>query len=120
MLGVEFLVRGAMKFNEPVSDGFRGNSPRDRNQRGSLGFDIQALARRKKLYLDFLSVEPSEIKEAATTISKAFHSFAGRNRSGGRKTRHVDTLEALFSSFSNPQICALNSAVCFAGSRIAV
>jgi circadian clock protein KaiC len=63
MLGVEFLVRGAMKFNEPgVLMAFE-ETPRDiASNVASLGFDIHALARKKKLYLDFLSVEPSEIK----------------------------------------------------------
>ncbi len=65
MLGIEFLVRGATEFNEPgVLMAFE-ETPRDiATNVASLGFDIQALARRKELYLDFLSVEPSEIKES--------------------------------------------------------
>src|SRR5260370_41587538 len=65
MLGVEFLVRCAMELNEPgVLMAFE-ETPRDiATNVASLGFDIQALARKKKLYLDFLSVEPSEIKES--------------------------------------------------------
>jgi KaiC/GvpD/RAD55 family RecA-like ATPase len=65
MLGIEFLVRGAMELNEPgVLMAFE-ETPRDiATNVASLGFDIQALARKKKLYLDFLSVEPSQIKES--------------------------------------------------------
>jgi len=68
MLGVEFLVRGAMKLNEPgVLMAFE-ETPRDiATNVSSLGFDIHALARKKKLYSDFLSVEPSENKKTRTT-----------------------------------------------------
>src|SRR5260370_27064723 len=57
MLGVEFLVRGAMEFNEPgVLMAFE-ETPRDiATNVASLGFDIQALAPKKKLDFDFLIV----------------------------------------------------------------
>ena len=64
MLGIEFLVRGALQFDEPgVLMAFE-ETPQDiaRNV-ASLGFDIEDLAERGKLFLDFISVEPSEIQE---------------------------------------------------------
>ena len=106
MLGVEFLVRGAMKFNEPgVLMAFE-ETPRDiATNVASLGFDIQALARRKKLYLDFLSVEPSEIKESGDyDLEGLFIRLQGAIAAVGAKRVMFDTLEALFSGFSNPQI----------------
>ena len=106
MLGVEFLVRGAMKFNEPgVLMAFE-ETPRDiATNVASLGFDIQALARRKKLYLDFLSVEPSEIKESGDyDLEGLFIRLQAAIAAVGAKRVMFDTLEALFSGFSNPQI----------------
>jgi circadian clock protein KaiC len=106
MLGVEFLVRGAMKFNEPgVLMAFEETPREIATNVASLGFDIQALARRKKLYLDFLSVEPSEIKESGDyDLEGLFIRLQGAIASVGAKRVMFDTLEALFSGFSNPQI----------------
>ncbi len=106
MLGVEFLVRGAMKLNEPgVLMAFE-ETPRDiATNVASLGFDIHALARKKKLYLDFLSVEPSEIKESGDyDLEGLFIRLQAAIAAVGAKRVMFDTLEALFSGFSNPQI----------------
>jgi circadian clock protein KaiC len=106
MLGIEFLVRGATELNEPgVLMAFE-ESPRDiATNVASLGFDIQALARRKKLYLDFLSVEPSQIKESGDyDLEGLFIRLQGAIAAVGAKRVMFDTLEALFSGFSNPQI----------------
>jgi circadian clock protein KaiC len=106
MLGVEFLVHGAMEFNEPgVLMAFE-ETPRDiATNMASLGFDIQALARKKKLYLDFLSVEPSEIKESGDyDLEGLFIRLRAAIAAVGAKRVMFDTLEALFSDFSNPQI----------------
>jgi circadian clock protein KaiC len=106
MLGVEFLVRGAMKFNEPgVLMAFEETPREIATNVASLGFDIQALARRKKLYLDFLSVEPSEIKESGDyDLEGLFIRLQGAIAAVGAKRVMFDTLEALLSGFSNPQI----------------
>jgi circadian clock protein KaiC len=106
MLGVEFLVRGAMKFNEPgVLMAFEETPREIATNVASLGFDIQALARKKKLYLDFLSVEPSEIKESGDyDLEGLFIRLQGAIAAVGAKRVMFDTLEALFSGFSNPQI----------------
>ena len=106
MLGVEFLVRGAMKFNEPgVLMAFEETPREIATNVASLGFDIQALARRKKLYLDFLSLEPSEIKESGHyDLEGLFIRLQGAIAAVGAKRVMFDTLEALFSGFSNPQI----------------
>lgn len=65
MLGIEFLVRGATEFNEPSVLMAFEETPEDMAKNvGSLGFDPQDLANKKKLYLDYVYVEPSEIREA--------------------------------------------------------
>ena len=106
MLGVEFLVRGAMEFSEPgVLMAFEETPDDIATNVASLGFDIQDLARKKKLYLDFVSVEPSEIKESGDyDLEGLFIRLQGAIKAVGAKRVMFDTLEALFSSFSNPQI----------------
>src|ERR1700739_3299225 len=61
MFGIEFLVRGALEYDEPgVLMAFE-ETPEDiaRNV-ASLGFDIQDLASKKKLFLDYVRIKPRE------------------------------------------------------------
>src|SRR5260221_4950958 len=64
MLGIEFLVRGALEYDEPgVLMAFE-ETPQDITQNvASLGFDIQDLSYKKKLFLDYVAVEPCEIQD---------------------------------------------------------
>jgi circadian clock protein KaiC len=106
MFGVEFLVRGAVEFNEPgVLMAFE-ETPEDIAENvASLGFNIQELAAKKKLFLDFVSVEPSEIQESGEyNLEGLFIRLQSAILAVGAKRVMFDTLEALFSGFSNPQI----------------
>ena len=106
MLGIEFLVRGAQEYNEPgVLMAFE-ETPEDiaRNV-ASLGFDIEALADKKKLFLDFISVEPHEIQESGDyDLEGLFIRLQSAVDAVGAKRVMFDTLEALFSGFKNPGI----------------
>jgi circadian clock protein KaiC len=106
MLGIEFLVRGALEFNEPgVLMAFE-ETPEDMAKNvASLGFDIQQLADRKKLFLDYVYVEPSEIQETGDyDLEGLFIRLQNAVESIGAKRVMFDTLEALFSGFPNPGI----------------
>lgn len=106
MFGIEFLVRGAIEFNEPgVLLAFE-ETPEDIAENvASLGFDIQELAARKKLSLDFINVEPSQIQESGDyNLEGLFIRLQSAILAVGAKRVMFDTLEALFSGFSNTQI----------------
>ncbi len=106
MLGLEFLVRGALQFDEPgVLMAFE-ETPQDKAQNvASLGFDIEDLASRKKLYLDYVYLEPSEIEETGEyDLEGLFIRLQHAVDAVGAKRVMLDTLEALFSGFSNPGI----------------
>src|SRR5690349_12272437 len=64
MLGVEFLVRGAVEFNEPGVLMTFEETPDDivKNAR-SLGFNIDTLIAKKQLFVDFVRIERNEIQE---------------------------------------------------------
>jgi circadian clock protein KaiC len=103
MFGIEFLVRGAMEFNEPgVLMAFE-ETPQDMASNvASLGFDIQDLADKKKLYLDYVYVEPSEIQETGDyDLEGLFIRLQNAVETIGAKRVMFDTVEALFSGFSN-------------------
>jgi circadian clock protein KaiC len=106
MLGIEFLVRGALEFGEPgVLMAFE-ESPQDiATNVASLGFDIQDLVDRQKLSVDYISVDPSEIQETGDyDLEGLFIRLQGAVEAVGAKRVVFDTLEALFSGFSNPGI----------------
>jgi circadian clock protein KaiC len=103
MFGIEFLVRGALEYNEPgVLMAFE-ETPEDiaRNV-ASLGFDIQDLANKKKLFLDYVSVEPQEIAESGDyDLEGLFIRLQSAVEAVGAKRVMFDTVEAILSSFSN-------------------
>ena len=104
MLGIEFLVRGALEYNEPgVLMAFE-ETPQDIAQNvASLGFDIQNLSDKKKLFLDYVAVEPSEIQETGEyDLEGLFIRLGNAVETVGAKRVMFDTPESLFSSFSNP------------------
>src|SRR5579859_2533210 len=65
MLAMEFLVRGATEFNEPgVFMSFEETDKELAQNVASMGFDLPALCARKKLFMDHVRVERSEIEES--------------------------------------------------------
>src|SRR5258706_7010228 len=64
LLAMEFLVRGAMSYNEPgVFVAFEETEEELTKNMASLGFDLAGLASRKKILLDYVCIERSEIEE---------------------------------------------------------
>src|SRR5665647_2162855 len=63
LLAMEFLVRGVTEFNEPGVFMAFEETPKDLTENvASLGFDLKDLVARKKIVLDFVYVERSEIE----------------------------------------------------------
>lgn len=106
MLATEFLVRGALQFNEPGVFMAFEETPRELTQNvASLGFDLQDLVARKKVYLDYVHVERSEIQETGEyDLEGLFIRLELAIRSVKAKRVVLDTIEALFSGFNNPGI----------------
>src|ERR1700744_1401607 len=65
LMGPEFLIRGAMQFNEPgVLMTFEETSDDIKKNVASLGFDLDDLIKKKKIHIDFVRVERNEIEES--------------------------------------------------------
>ncbi len=103
MLGLEFLVRGVEEFGEPgVLVAFEETPEEMARNVASLGFDLNALCDKKKLFLDYMRIEPSEIHETGDyDLEGLFIRLQNAVDSVGAKRVVLDTLEALFSGFSN-------------------
>jgi circadian clock protein KaiC len=106
MLGIEFLVRGALEFNEPGVIMAFEETPQDMARNvASLGFDIQDLADKKKLFLEYVYVEPSQIQETGEyDLEGLFIRLQNAVNTVGAKRIMLDTVEALFGGFSNPGV----------------
>src|SRR5688572_661704 len=64
LLAAEFIARGARQFGEPgVFMSFEETDAELKSNVASLGFDLADLARRKKIVLDHVYIERSEIQE---------------------------------------------------------
>ena len=106
LLSMEFLVRGATQFDEPGVLMTFEESPRDVAQNvASLGFDVEALVAQKKLVIDQVLVERSQIAETGEyDLEGLFIRLGYAIDSIGAKRVVLDTLEALFSGLSNEGI----------------
>jgi circadian clock protein KaiC len=103
MLAVEFLVRGATEFREPgVFMMFEENAKELTSNVRSLGFDLDQLVAKKKIVLDHVVVERSEIEETGEyDLDGLFIRLGHAIDSIGAKRVVLDTVEALFAGLSN-------------------
>lgn len=99
MLAVEFLVRGATQFGEPGVFMMFEESSRELTQNvRSLGFDLDRLVSSRKLVLDHVQIERSEIEETGEyDLEGLFIRLGHAVDSIGAKRVVLDTLEALFA-----------------------
>jgi circadian clock protein KaiC len=106
LLAMEFLVRGARQFNEPGVFMAFEETVKDLTQNvASLGFDLNDLIAHKKLEIDFVYVERSEIEETGEfDLQGLFIRLGQAIDSIGAKRVVLDTVESLFSGLPNPLI----------------
>jgi circadian clock protein KaiC len=106
LLATEFLVRGALQFDEPgVLVTFEETPPELADNVASLGFDLEALTRRRRLCIDHVHVERSEIEETGDfDLDGLFVRIAHAIDSVGATRVVLDTIESLFASLPNEVI----------------
>ncbi len=106
LIGLEFLVKGATEFNEPgVFMAFEETAEELATNVSSLGFDLNTLVKEKKLALDYVYLERSEIDETGEYDLEGLFVRLGYAIDSIQAKRVVlDTIEVLFSSFANENI----------------
>src|SRR5581483_1889339 len=106
LMAAEFLVRGATLFNEPgVLMAFEETAAELEANVASLGFDLVGLVKRKKIVIDYVHIEPSEIQESGEyDLEGLFVRLNHAIDSIGAKRVVLDTLEALFAGLRNEAI----------------
>ncbi len=106
LLAMEFLVRGATQFGEPgVFMAFEETAEELTQNVRSLGFDLDELVEQKKLVVDYVRVERSEIEETGEyDLEGLFVRLGHAIDSIGAKRVVLDTIETLFGGLSNAAI----------------
>ncbi len=106
LFAMEFLVRGALTQNEPgVFMSFEETTEELATNVASLGFDLKQLIADKKLVLDYVFIERSEIEETGEyDLEGLFLRLGDAIDQIGAKRVVLDTLEALFSALPNEAI----------------
>jgi len=120
LLGIEFLVRGAIEYNEPgVFMAFEESEDELASNVTSLGMDLRRLVARKKLRLGAVRIERSEIEETGEyDLGGLFIRLGAAIDSIGAKRVALDTIEVLFAGLSNHGVVrAPSCGVCFAIDR---
>jgi circadian clock protein KaiC len=106
LLGIEFLVRGILDYDEPgVLMTFEETADELAANVTSLGFDLKAMQADKKLRVDHVHIDRSEIEETGEyDLEGLFIRLGYAIDSIGAKRVVLDTIEALFSGFPNEAV----------------
>ena len=106
MLAMEFLVRGATEFGESGVFVSFEETVKDLDANfTSRGFDLDELIAEKKLYIDHVRIERSEIEETGEyDLEGLFIRLAHAVKTVGAKRVVLDTIEALFAGLTNTGI----------------
>jgi len=106
LFGMEFIVRGTTQFNEPgVFMSFEETNEELIKNVASLGFDLEDLVKHKKIALDHVHIERSEIEETGEyDLEGLFIRLNYAIDTIGAKRVVLDTIESLFAGLPNQLI----------------
>ncbi|MBC7975859.1 MAG: circadian clock protein KaiC, partial [Myxococcales bacterium] len=106
LLGVSFLVQGALQFGEPgVLLTFEENADELAQDVRSLGYDLHKLCKEKKLLVDYIHVDRSEIEETGEyDLEGLFVRLDLAIREIGARRVMLDTIETLFGGLKDTGI----------------
>ena len=106
LFAMEFIIRGIADYEEPgVFVAFEENIDDLKKNFKSMGFDLDDLVRQKKLVLDHIAIDRSEIEETGEyDLEGLFIRLGSMIDEVGAKRVAIDTLETIFSGFANEGI----------------
>jgi circadian clock protein KaiC len=106
LFSLEFIINGVVKYNEPgVFVAFEEKSEELAVNVASLGFDIKRLIAEKKMKVDYVQIDRSEIEETGEyDLEGLFIRLGYAIDTIGAKRVVLDTIENLFSGLENEAI----------------
>jgi circadian clock protein KaiC len=104
LFAMEYIVRGATEHNEPgVFISFEETEKELTANVASLGFDLEELVAKKKIWLEHIHIDRSEIEQSGEyDLEGLFIRIHLAIESIGAKRVVLDTIESLFSGLPNP------------------
>ncbi len=106
LLGIEFLIHGALRYGEPgVIMVFEETAADLAQNVASLGFDLDDLVARGLLAIDFVRIARSEVEQYGDFDLEGLFIRLGHaiDRIGAKRVM-LDTIESLFSGLPNPAV----------------
>jgi len=106
LFAMEFLVNGATEYDEPgVYVAFEESAEELAQNVASLGFDLKELIKQKKMIIDYVRIDRSEIEEAGEyDLDGLFIRLGHAIDTIGAKRVALDTVEFLFAALPNQTI----------------
>ncbi|WP_461453297.1 circadian clock protein KaiC [Mucilaginibacter sp.] len=106
LMSLEFIIRGALEFDEPgIFMAFEEKAEELAMNVASLGFDLDKLQAEKKIKIDHVHIDRSEIEETGEyDLDGLFIRLNYAIDSIGAKRVVLDTLENLFSGLTNQTV----------------
>lgn len=106
LFAMEFLVNGATQYDEPgIFIAFEENAEELAQNVASLGFDVKELTKEKKLIIDYIRIERTEIEESGEyDLDGLFIRLGHAIDTIGAKRVAMDTIEVLFGALKNQNI----------------
>ena len=106
LFAMEFLVNGAVQYDEPgVFVAFEESAEELAQNIASLGFDLRELIKKKKLIIDYVRIERTEIEETGEyDLDGLFIRLGHAIDSIGANRVVLDTVEVLFAALPNHAI----------------
>jgi len=106
LMSLEFIIRGALEFDEPgVFMAFEEKADELAMNVASLGFNLKELQAKKKIKVDYVHIDRTEIEETGEfDLEGLFIRLGYAIDSIGAKRVVLDTIENLFAGLSNDGI----------------
>src|SRR5512137_1120811 len=103
LISMQFLAQGALRYDEPgVFVAFEESAEELAKNFASLGIDLADLIARKKILIDYIYIDSSEIEETGEyDLEGLFIRLGSAIDSIGAKRVVLDTIEVLFAGFKN-------------------
>jgi len=106
LMALEFIVKGATLYNEPgVFMAFEEKAEELATNVASLGFDLDKLQRNKKLRIDYVHIDRTEVEETGEyDLNGLFIRLDHAIKNIGAKRVVLDTIENLFAGLTNQAV----------------
>ena len=105
LLGMQFLIKGAMEYDEPgVFISFEETSQDLGMNVSSLGYDLPQMISRKQLYIDHIDLQSVPVEQSGDfDLEGLFIRLQAEINKIGAKRVALDTIEALFAQLPEPK-----------------